>query len=375
MMTPTHLAIAVAGTSLLLGTANPLALIIGALGSTLPDIDTSKSTIGRIFFPISRFIEQHLPHRSITHSFLATGIFTLATYPLTLFTKPLYWQALVLGYFFGWFADVFTKSGVAAFYPSKARLVIPANPRLRLSTGSSAEWFVLFILVIFAVISIQINSAGGIVRSFNQALGLPSGAIETVNSDASRYLLTAHIKGRNAITQEPIEKAYEIIQPLNQNDLLVKDELGTTYRVGNSQESQIVASQMKLERVAPITTTVTNLFFDDEDLYEKISVLLQPENNPVNSSSPQSWGAETRTYLSGTLTIFDADGLIIPTHIDRYDTITLQPGSDLAYARLIAASPQDVLRLLRDYYASGNLVVRIVKYQKDGDHELFGNEN
>jgi inner membrane protein len=343
MMTPTHLAFTVAGTSLLLGTANPLALIIGALGSTLPDIDTSKSTIGRIFFPISHFIEQHLPHRSITHSFLATGIFTLATYPLTLFTKPLYWQALVLGYFFGWFADVFTKSGVAAFYPGKARLVIPANPRLRLSTGSSAEWFVLFILVIFAILSIQINSAGGIVRSFNQALGLPSGAIETVNQDASRYLLTAHIKGRNAITQEPIEKVYEIIQPLNQNDLLVKDELGTNYRVGNSQESQIVASQMKIDRVAPITTTVTNIFLDDEDLYEKIAAL------------PQE-----RTYLSGTLTIFDADGLIIPTHIDRYDTITLQPASDIAYARLIAATPQEVLRLLGDYYASGNLVVRVI---------------
>ncbi|HHP7231925.1 MAG TPA: metal-dependent hydrolase [Xenococcaceae cyanobacterium] len=347
MMATTHTAFSLTLTSLALGTANPVALIIAAVASQLPDLDTSKSTIGRIFFPISRFIERRLPHRSITHSFLATGIFILATYPITFAVKPLYWQALVLGYFFGWFADVFTKSGVAAFYPSPARLVIPGNPRMRLATGSSAEWFVLFILIIFAILSIQINSAGGIVRNFNQALGLPSGAIETVNQDASRYLLKAHIKGRNAITQEPIEKAYEIIQPLNQNDLLVKDELGTTYRVGNSQESQIVASQMKIERVAPITTTVTNIFLDDEDLYEKIAVL------------PQE-----RTYLSGTLTIFDADGLIIPTHIDRYDTITLQPGSDLAYARLIAASPGEVIRLLGDYYASGNLVVRIIKLKQ-----------
>jgi inner membrane protein len=320
---------------------------VAALASQLPDVDTSKSTVGRILFPLSRFIEKRLPHRSVTHSFLATGIFTLATYPIALVTKPLYWQALVLGYFFGWFADVFTKSGVAAFYPSKARLVIPGNPKMRLSTGSNAEWFVLSILVAVAILSININSAGGILRSFNQALGLPSGAIEAVNEDASRYLLTAHIRGRNAITQEPIEKAYEIIQPLNQNDLLVKDELGTTYRVGNSQESQIVASQMKIERVAPITTTVTNIFLDDEDLYEKIAAL------------PQKL-----TYLSGTLTIFDADGLIIPTHIDRYDTITLQPASDIAYARLIAASPQDVLRLLGDYYASGNLVVRIVELKQ-----------
>ncbi len=352
MMATTHAAFSLTLTSLALGTANPVALLIAAIASQFPDVDTSKSTIGRIFFPISRFIEKRLPHRSITHSFLATGIFTLATYPIALVTKPLYWQALVLGYFFGWFADVFTKSGVAAFYPSKARLVIPGNPRLRLATGSSAEWFVLFILVIFAILSIHINSAGGIVRSFNQALGLPSGAIETVNQDASRYLLKAHIKGRNAITQEPINKSYSIIQPLNQNDLLVKDELGTTYRVGNSQESQIVAVIMKIERVAPITTTVTNIFLDDEEIY---TALIEEEKKLLTPHS------ELRTYLSGTLTIFDADDLIIPTHIDRYDTITLQPGSDIAIARLIAASPQEVLRLLGDYYASGNLVVRIVE--------------
>ena len=359
MMATTHTAFSLTLTSLALGTANPIALLIAAIASQLPDVDTSKSTVGRFLFPISRFIERRLPHRSITHSFLATGIFTLATYPLTFVAKPLYWQALVLGYFFGWFADVFTKSGVAAFYPGKARLVIPANPRLRLSTGSSAEWFVLFILIVFAILSIQINSAGGIVRNFNQALGLPSGAIETVNQDASRYLLKAHIQGRNAITQEPIEKAYEIIQPLNQNDLLVSDELGITYRVGNSQESQIVASQMKIERVAPITTTVTNMFLDDEEIYTALSEFVIEAEKKLRTPN-----SEFRTYLSGTLTIFDADGLIIPTHIDRYDTITLQPVSDIAYARLIAATPGEVVRLLGDYYASGNLVVRIVELKQ-----------
>jgi inner membrane protein len=68
-----------------------------------------------------------------------------------------------------------------------------------------------------------------------------------------------------------------------------------------------------------------------------------------------------RNDLSVTLTIFDTDGLITPSHIDRYDTITLQSGSNIAYVRLIASSPIDVLRLLGNYYASGNLVVKIVK--------------
>jgi inner membrane protein len=358
MMSRTHIVLAVAATSLILGTADPLVLSLSAIASQLPDMDTTKSFSGRILFPLSSYLEKRFVHRSITHSFLALAIFAIAMFPVTWFGDR-YWWGMVSGYFWGFFGDVFTKSGVALFYPSKVRAICPANPRLRLATGSSAEWFVLFILIALAILSIQINSAGGIVRSFNQALGLPSGAIETVNQDASRYLLKAHIKGRNSITQEPIEKDYEIIQPLNQNDLLVEDEMGINYRVGNSQECQIIPSNMKIERIAPITTTVTNLFFDDEELYEKISALIQTENDLANS--PQSWGVRgARTYLSGTLTIFDPYDLILPTHIDRYDNMTLQPGSDFAYARLIAASPDEVLSLLGDYYASGNLVVRTI---------------
>ncbi len=119
---------------------------------------------------------------------------------------------------------------------------------------------------------------------------------------------------------------------MNQNDLLVKDEDGTVYRVGQSQECQIIVSQMRIERVAPVTTKVTNLVLDDDDLTTAMSNL------------PQE-----RTYLSGTLTISDAEDLMLPTHIDRFDSITLQPGSSIAYARLIAATPQEVVRLLEDY--------------------------
>jgi inner membrane protein len=332
MMSRTHIVLAVAATSLVLGTADGVVLSLSAVCSQLPDIDTTYSFSGKIFFPLSSYLEKRFAHRSITHSFLALSIFAVVIFPVTFFGYQ-YYLGMVSGYFWGFFGDVFTKSGVALFYPSKVRAICPANPRLRLSTGSSAEWFVLFILIAVAIFSININSTGGIVRAFNQGLGLPSGAIETVNQDASRYLLTAHIKGRNAITQEPIEKAYEIIQPLNQNDLLVKDDEGINYRVGFSVECQIIPSQIKIERVAPITTKITNLFFDDEEIYTVLSKEVVEGKEKLRTPNSQF-----RTYLSGTLTIFDPDDLILPTHIDRYDTITLQPASDIAYARLIAAS-------------------------------------
>ena len=222
MMSLTHAAFSVSLTSIVLGTANPEILGVSANclqqrfapASLLPDIDTSKSFIGRLFLPVSRWIETRTVHRGITHSFFATGVLTLISYPLAAVGYSHIWKALILGYFWGWFADVFTKSGVEAFYPSRGRLIIPRNPHLRLGTRSRAEWFLLMVLVAIAVISININSAGGIIRGFNQALGLPSGAVEAVSEDTSRYLLTAHIKGRNAITEMPVDASYEVIEPV-----------------------------------------------------------------------------------------------------------------------------------------------------------------
>lgn len=87
MMAITHSAIpkgrpsliALSGTSLILGTTNPLALGLAIIGSQLPDLDTTTSTIGKIFFPISSWIEDRFPHRSVTHCFLATAAMPSAT--------------------------------------------------------------------------------------------------------------------------------------------------------------------------------------------------------------------------------------------------------------------------------------------------------
>ncbi len=76
MMAITHAAIAVSAASLTfgLGTNNPVALGLALLGSQLPDLDTTTSTIGQICFPLSNWLEDNFPHRSITHSLLATAV-------------------------------------------------------------------------------------------------------------------------------------------------------------------------------------------------------------------------------------------------------------------------------------------------------------
>ncbi|NJL22872.1 MAG: metal-dependent hydrolase [Leptolyngbyaceae cyanobacterium SM1_3_5] len=147
MMSITHAAIAITTTSISLGTANGFVLACSLIGSQLPDCDTTESMAGKVIFPIARFLEERFPHRTITHSFASSLALAIVSSPLIYFGYWQQWAALNIGHFCGWFSDSFTKSGVAAFWPSPARFVIPGNPRARLRSQSPAEYWVLGITV------------------------------------------------------------------------------------------------------------------------------------------------------------------------------------------------------------------------------------
>jgi inner membrane protein len=247
-------------------------------------------------------------------------------------------------YFCGWFGDVFTKSGVTAFYPSPARLVIPGNPRLRLSTGSRAEYLVLVLIAIVCLISINITSSGGILRAFNQVLAMPSGAVEITNEEINRNILIAQVRGRNALTQAPVVGDYEIVKSLTDTDLLVRNGAGKLYRIGSSQECQIATNNVRTVRGGAIATRSTELKLDSEDLSTALAAI------PTAS----------RIYISGIINVEDAEDLVLNTSPEQFNPITLQPiGNGLAVARIESATPND-LQVLRDYPATGSLIVRII---------------
>ncbi len=139
MMAITHAAIALSGTSLILGTTSPLALGLAIIGSQLPDLDTTTSTIGKIFFPLSSWIEDRFPHRSVTHCLLATAAIALLSIPLGFFSGDIKAAiALPLGHLLSCFSDCFTLQGVQLFYPYPAWAVSVSNPRRRLKTGGES---------------------------------------------------------------------------------------------------------------------------------------------------------------------------------------------------------------------------------------------
>ncbi|MBW4578693.1 MAG: metal-dependent hydrolase [Tildeniella nuda ZEHNDER 1965/U140] len=343
MLTVTHAALAIASTSLFMGTADPWVLGTAAVASQFPDVDTTGSVPGRIFYPVSRWLESRFPHRSVTHSFLVTGLLAIALLPLWFWGKPEFYWALVIGYWMGWFGDVFSKSGVAAFFPNQARLVIPANPRLRLSTGSKAEALVLAVLVFVAVVSININSAGGIMRTFDQALGSQSGAMEIYQRESSKHQIFAQIQGRHTITQQAIAGHYEVIGTVNQ-DLLVKDTQARLYRVGTSPEAQIAPEKVHVAVGATISLLTREVFLDSQSVRAAITSLTLPN-----------------TYISGRLTVDPLDRADIRLHGSKQYFQPLQQFGEVL--ELESASPGELLAVLGDAFATGNLIVRTIHVQ------------
>ncbi|NJM66360.1 MAG: hypothetical protein HC851_12215 [Acaryochloris sp. RU_4_1] len=191
-----------------------------------------------------------------------------------------------------------------------------------------------------AISIINLNTSGGILKAFNQTLGLSSGAVEIVAAEQNQYLLMAQIKGRNTLTQQAVQGQFEVVQPLTQTDLLVKDSQGRLYRAGETQECQILISQVQMQRLGMVKPSVQEIRLEDESITDAIAQL------------PQSG----RVYISGLLTVEDAEDLVPPNYPDRFNSIRVQPGSGIASVHLQAASPAEVIRVLGDYSASGSLI-------------------
>ena len=198
MMAITHAAIAVSAASLTfgLGTNNPVALGLALLGSQLPDLDTTTSTIGQILFPVSNWIEDNFPHRSVTHSLLATVTLAAIALPIGYYYNHLITAAaLPFGHLVACFSDTFTKKGVQLFYPNQAWAVAGSNPKRRLNTGGAGEFWVLGIAVTLLILGLWINNNGGIFQNLGQNLSLESAVVKTYNENAATNHVYAEIEG------------------------------------------------------------------------------------------------------------------------------------------------------------------------------------
>ena len=342
MMGITHMIISSSVVSLIMQTADARLILVGAAACLLPDVDTSTSPAGRVFPWLSRWLEGRFPHRSCTHSLVASGVVALVSYlaviiwvmPANLIT------ALNIGYFFGYFADVFTASGCEIFWPSTVRAVWPGNRNFRLRTDSPVEYGILVVLTLVLVLSINVNASGGIMTHFNRLMANSTGVEQIYNSQGSNHLIIAHIKGVQSSDRSPVEGDFLIIEARGQ-DFIVQSKDGRIYKAGIDPVAQIITEQITADVSKPAITNIEPLTLDDD---------------PLGPSLEKFSQKRATVFLSGQLSIDDSEGVKWTPDPYQFPSIKLSASS----LTLEAAPLSTVLKYFRDQYATGQLQVRII---------------
>ena len=269
MMGLTHAVISAAATSLILQSADPVVLGIAVLTSQLPDIDTTDSAIGSMFFPLAQWIERRFPHRSVTHSLLATGGIALLSY-LSWMAFGFSWKvaiAIPLGHLIACFSDTFTKQGVQLFFPEPAWCVCGSNPRRRLRTGGHGEYWVMAFSVLCLVVSLHISGTGGIVQKATTSLGLKDPSImQTYNQNAANHRIWATVEGYRASDRSPVSGRFLVV---GEDSGFILTDGTKVHHVGKS----LITSSLKLEVGKPVTVTTQQLTFDDEEVNPKLKTV------------------------------------------------------------------------------------------------------
>ncbi|NET08557.1 MAG: metal-dependent hydrolase [Merismopedia sp. SIO2A8] len=339
MMSVTHSIIAAAGSSLVLGTANPMLLGLAVVGSQIPDIDTTTSTIGKIFFPVSSWIEDRFPHRSITHSLLATATIAVASIAVGHFGLG-NWKsaiALPLGHLLACFSDTFTKQGVQLFYPEPAWCVSVSNPRRRLKTGGAAELSVLACATALLITGIWLANGGGITTKVTQSLGLRDGIIRTYNQNASTNNLYAGITGVWSSDRSDASNKYFILGTAG-SEFIVTDGSGI-YKTGE----QIIVSKLTTSVGEPAQTTIQTLTWGDEDPLPQLQHLVAQYPNAA-------------IFVSGQLAVDFPEDIKPAAQANQLMTLSVSGLTvKFNYCPLETAITE-----LSDQYAVGTLTVRII---------------
>lgn len=338
MMALTHGMIAAAGTSFLLDTADPIILISAIIGSQFPDIDTSRSLIGRMFWPIANWFEARYPHRTITHSLLATGAITLVVVPIGYgLGKIQVGIAIALGHFLASFSDCFTKKGVQLFWPAPYWVYSVQNPYRRLTTGSPAEYSLVVAATALLLLGMWSSSEGGITQLVSLHLGLKEGLFQVYNQNAFTHEVWAVFQGVTASDRALIQGRYLIIGAEDSDFILTDGQ--RIYKT----DQQIIPTKLRTEVGHPASTGIQTLMFQDEDILPRLQNLA--ERYPTD-----------RVWLSGELKLDLSDEIQPVVKIDQYPTLTVSQNTvKLRYHPL-----QEALQDFVDQYGTGFLTIKII---------------
>ena len=207
--------------------------LLAAVASLLPDIDLPPAKIGRLFWFISVPLERRFGHRTLTHSAVLLLAVAALAVPL-LAVQPLYYWAVVGGYWSHLWLDMLNIRGIDLFWPSALRVVTPGNRHWRLEVGSKGEMILLSALLVAATALVPLSQIGfrdglqRLLRNFDIAR-------EQYQRQAGTHWYALELTATDNLTLQPVTGQFPVVG-VWQNGLIVERE-GELRAVGMSQTS------------------------------------------------------------------------------------------------------------------------------------------
>lgn len=327
---------------------NPYTVSFCSFGACLPDIDTASSRLGRLIFPLARWIEGHVGHRTLVHSLLGWVGFGVVFLPLLFFVSWEVYAALMIGIISHNMIDMVNSTGVAFLWPNDCRWVFPyvrAHPtRYRVRTGSGVEFALLGVLVLFLAAFYPVGEFG-FRRVLHVVLGNPQGAVYDYREMASRYKVIADVKGIDRITSKHFKGRYPVLGAQGNTTLIIKKEDGGLYTVGLRDDANFIPVSVRCKKSDRVMVLTQEVGMSSRTLQD-IGYFLDPKKEQ---------------YLYGALKM--AEDSRVPYNFKGFNTIFGFNG----YLMFNLATWEDVKKadILGLYVVNGKMTVKTLL--KDGE--------
>lgn len=201
--------------------------------SLLPDIDHTKSLIGKLFYPVSRLINRKYGHRTITHSliflFLSTSL--IASFQASFFPSfhvtLLYFLAFSSHLIF----DMMTVQGVPLFYPfMKNPCVIPGDPRKRMSTNNLRHETIAMCVFVVGAVSLQPLFKNGFWTNYNRLFG----TMKHLSSEYNKSRDMLHVSFA-LMEGSQVDSLSGLVVRSNETQMVLFNDVGFRIYPGNGQ--------------------------------------------------------------------------------------------------------------------------------------------
>lgn len=258
--------------------------------SLLPDIDHTKSIIGKSFYPIAKWLDRKYGHRTLTHSLLCyfTIYIVIATIEKSAFQTTVYSSIFVWSYGSHLILDMITLQGVPLFFPFKRNpCVIPGNPNFRLRSMDFKTEAISFCLFTVMIFSCKDLFANGFWSTYDKAIA----SLKTVHNET---LLTDKAIFLQYKKNGKADSGYVVASTLTSVTLINKNSFFTLTNADNPKEIKPLRTTKK---IIFKEQTFNNISFDslmvlvEKKAIQKISLIstlpinYTKENIPTTSTN------------------------------------------------------------------------------------------